>query len=206
MGSHPPPAPPGKRLSCIQRLLDGGAAAASPVPGRANLGLVEQRYKYLPLRDPVTQPRSRKGSAALLQGSEPRCLRGSALPPGVPPCPGSRPGHWGAEPRGGWHSGGWIMRASTGDISATSTESGKCQLQGSPPPAPRPPPALLYKHNVPKPTLYSTTNAPHETPMPPFTFTPSCRALGTLHHLAHVQTLSPRSPPQPLCTIKPAVG
>lgn len=57
----PTPAPPGKRLSCIQRLLDGGEAAASPVPGRANLGLVEQGYKYLPLRDPVMQPRSRKG-------------------------------------------------------------------------------------------------------------------------------------------------
>lgn len=85
---------------------------------------------------------------------------------------------------------GWIMWASTGGISATSTESGKCQLHGSPI-CPQPPPALLYKHNVPKPTSYSTTNALHETPTPPDTFTPSCRAPGTLHPPAQVQILQP---------------
>lgn len=78
----PTQTPPGKRLSCIQRLLGwwggggGAAAAASPVPGRANLGLVEQHYKYLLLRDSVTQPRSRKGKRC--PHASPRCLRSAA--------------------------------------------------------------------------------------------------------------------------------
>lgn len=171
-----------------------GAAAASPVPGRANLGLVEQCYKYLPLQDPVTQPSYGEALPSCRSPSLGAC---AAQPPGVPPCPASWPGHWAAGPRGGWHSSVRIVWARTGGISATSTE---WQM-----PAPQIPhllpnhsQALLNKHNTPKPSSYSTTNALHETPTPTYTFTPSCCTPGTLHPLTQMQIPKSRSPSAPL--------
>lgn len=128
-GLPPTPAPPGKRLSCIQRLLDGGAAAASPVPGRANLGLVEQCYKYLPLRDPVTQPRSRKGKRC-----PPAALRASVPAKHSPESPhvlvhGQGTGVQSPE------VAGTAVGRSCGKAQATFLppgQSGKCQLHASP--------------------------------------------------------------------------
>lgn len=172
----PTPSPPGKRLSCIQRLLGwegwgGGKAAGSPVPGRANLGLVGQHYKYLLLRDSVTQPRSRKGKRCPRASPlPPGWLRGTAGSPGVPPSPGSRPGHWGAERRSGWQSGGRIVRASAGSISATSTEKGQCQSHESPiwsRPRPFfPPHCYLHKHSTSKTTSSRAAKPLQGTPPP----------------------------------------
>lgn len=173
-----------------------GAAAASPVPGRANRGLVEQSYKYLPLRDPVTQPRSCKGK---------RCPP-AGLGASVPAQPLESP-HVLVHGQGtGVQSSevtGTAVCGSCGQAQAAFLPRAQREASAGPidpPSTPQPPPALLYKHNPAKSTSYSTTNALHETPTPTYTFTPSCCSPGTLHPLTQMQIL------QPVCTIKPAVG
>lgn len=142
----PTPAPPGKRLSCIQRLLDGGEAAASPVPGRANLGLVEQGYKYLPLRDPVMQPRSRKGKRC-----PPAGLRASVPAQRSPVAPSPLMSWFMARAPGvqSPEVAGAAVGGSCGQAQAAFLPPAQKVANASPTDpssAPQPPQTLLYKH------------------------------------------------------------
>lgn len=122
------PSPAGETAQLHPDAPGCGGSSCRPVPGCANLRLVEQYYKYVLLRDLVTQPRSRKGKRCPgASPPQPRCLRSAARSARVSPSPGSQGGHWAAEQGGGWQSSGWIVQASAGDISATSTERGQCQ-------------------------------------------------------------------------------
>lgn len=156
------PSPAGEAAQLHPDAPGCGGGSCHPVPGCANLRLVEQYYKYVLLRDLVTQPRSRKGMRCHgASPPQPRCLHSTARSARVSPSPGSRGGHWAAEQGGGGQSSGWIVQASAGDISATSTERGQCQLHESHF-CPLQPPfffrtataTFLHKHSSPKTTSY----------------------------------------------------
>lgn len=145
-GFHPPQPRRGNGSAASRGFWMGGEAAASPVPGRANLGLVEQCYKYLPLRDPVMQPRSRKGKRC-----PPAGLRASVPAQRSPVAPSPLMSWFMARAPGvqSPEVAGAAVGGSCGQAQAAFLPPAQKVANASPTDpssAPQPPQTLLYKH------------------------------------------------------------
>ncbi|XP_039569685.1 uncharacterized protein LOC120504339 [Passer montanus] len=165
-GLPPTPAPPGKRLSCIQRLLDGGQQLPAPFQAVQTPGQWSSAINISPCE---TRSRSRDG----VRGRK-RCP-----PAGLRASEPAQPSPAARSPPMSWLS--WFMarapacRAQRWLAQRCADHVGRhrwhfChqhrEWQMPAPRIPQLPPILLCKHDTPKPTLNSTASALHETPTP----------------------------------------